>query len=287
MPPQDSTDVTFASADPALLACWEEKVKQGASCSLLLEHKKGVITTTLKCSSTRKAFNAEGCSPSFNSQAEKKKKKQGNKKKLKALLSYQECLVREKGLPPSNLMMQHAAANSEQIPVDVAEENQFNCGLCDFKSTSKHGVDIHTGVKHKRTEQEEPEVLRCDTTDVSPNLMEASEKREEDILPPLANSTLHTEQKEEHKSFKCKHCKRKFNSEIKLSIHVSKLHSIHEVPIGRIHKCPVCVNDQRMKPFVRNNWYIEEDLKQHMNVIHEAPEDAITFSWHGFYETVP
>ena len=171
-------------------------MKQGASCSLRLEHKKGVITTTLKCSSTRKAFNAEGCSPSFNSQDEKKKEKQGN------------------------LMMQHAAANSEQIPVDVAEENQFNCGLCDFKSTSKHGVDIHTGVKHKRTELEEPEVLRFDTTDVSLNLMEASEKREEDILPPLANSTLHTEQKEEHKSFKCKYCKRKFKSEIKLSIHV-------------------------------------------------------------------
>ena len=89
MPPQDSPDVTFASADPALLACWEEKVKQGASCSLLLEHKKGVITTTLKCGSTRKAFNAEG-----------------NRKKLKALPSYQERLVREKGLPPSNLMLQ-------------------------------------------------------------------------------------------------------------------------------------------------------------------------------------
>ena len=78
--------------------------------------------------------------------------------------------MREKGLPPSNLMMQHAAANSEQIPVGVAEENQFNCGLCDFKSTSKHGVDIHTGVKHKQTEHEKPEVLCCDTTNVSLNL---------------------------------------------------------------------------------------------------------------------
>ena len=100
MPPQDSTDVTFASADPALLACWEEKVKQGASCSLLLEHKNGIITTTLKCSSTRKAFNAEGCSPSFNSKAEKKKKKQGNKKKLKVLLFYQERLVSRRDYHP-------------------------------------------------------------------------------------------------------------------------------------------------------------------------------------------
>ena len=114
--------------------------------------------------------------------------------------------------------------------MDVAEENQFNCGLCDFKSTSKLGVDIHTGVKHKWTEQEEPEVVRCDTTGVSLNLMETSEKREEDILPPLAKSTLHTEQKEEHKSIKCKHCKCKFNSEIKLSIHVSKLHPSMKCP---------------------------------------------------------
>ena len=38
---------------------------------------------------------------------------------------------------------------------------------------------------------------------------------------------------------------------------------------------------------LKKNWYIEEDMNQHMKVIHEAQEDAITFSWHGFYETVP
>ena len=39
--------------------------------------------------------------------------------------------------------------------------------------------------------------------------------------------------------------------------------------------------------FEEKNWYREEDMNQHMKVIHETPEDAITFSWHGFYETVP
>ena len=109
--------------------------------------------------------------------------------------------MREKGLPPSNLMMQQASANSYKFPDDVAEENQFKCGLWDFKLTAKHGVDIHTGVKHKQTEHEEPKVLLCNTT--------YSENREEDIITPLANSTLHSEQKEEHSRFKCIYCKRK------------------------------------------------------------------------------
>ena len=41
-------DVTLACVDPALLQCWEEKVRQGADCSLLLKHRKGKITTILK-----------------------------------------------------------------------------------------------------------------------------------------------------------------------------------------------------------------------------------------------
>ena len=37
--PQDSQDVTLASADPDLLSCWERKVKQGRECSFLLEYR--------------------------------------------------------------------------------------------------------------------------------------------------------------------------------------------------------------------------------------------------------
>ena len=55
----DSSDVTLASVDATLLSCWEEKVKQGADCSLHLEHRKGVIITILKCSSKRKTLEAK------------------------------------------------------------------------------------------------------------------------------------------------------------------------------------------------------------------------------------
>ena len=44
-------DVTLASADPHLVLCWEEKVRLGAECFLLLKHSKGKIITILKSSS--------------------------------------------------------------------------------------------------------------------------------------------------------------------------------------------------------------------------------------------
>ena len=37
----DIPDVTLASADPALLKCWDKLVMQGTDCSLLLKQNKG------------------------------------------------------------------------------------------------------------------------------------------------------------------------------------------------------------------------------------------------------
>ena len=48
MPEVDILDITLASADPTLLSCWEEKVKQGIDCSLTLTHSKGRVTTIFK-----------------------------------------------------------------------------------------------------------------------------------------------------------------------------------------------------------------------------------------------
>ena len=49
----DSLDVTLVPVDTSILSCWEEKVKQGLDCSLLLRHSKGKVITTLKCSGNR------------------------------------------------------------------------------------------------------------------------------------------------------------------------------------------------------------------------------------------
>ena len=114
---------------------------------------------------------------------------------------------------------------------------------------------------------------------------EGSVKRENSVYPPLANSTL-TIEKEEISCFECEYCKHIAKSEIKLSIYISKTHSFHQVSIGRIHKCAISEVDQRIKPKLRKNWYIKKDLNQHMKMIHEAPNNAITFSWQGFFETL-
>ena len=42
------SDVTLALVDANVLACWEDKVKLGLECSLLLKHSDGKITTTLQ-----------------------------------------------------------------------------------------------------------------------------------------------------------------------------------------------------------------------------------------------
>ena len=173
MPVPDYCDVTLV--DPALLSCWEEKVKQGVECSLLLEHSKGKVTTILKCTTPEKP-KARAPNLVSTSQAEKKKtrkkNKGGKKKKLEALLSYHQRLVEEKGLPPSRLMLQHAAA------VPAPSPSTFSCEHCEFASTSQRGVKVHIGHVHK--ELKKPETLRYEELQVSLNLSQQSEEREEE-----------------------------------------------------------------------------------------------------------
>ena len=109
MPEVDIRDDTLASADPTLLSCWEEKVKQGVECSLVLKHSKGKIVTTLSCSVSRIPDARSPSPPAPASNPKKRRKRGGGQKRLEALLSYQQRLVEEKGLPPSRLMLQHAA----------------------------------------------------------------------------------------------------------------------------------------------------------------------------------
>ena len=94
-------DVTLASADPAILQCWEEKVRQGAKCSLLLKHSNGKIETILKSTSMSAKPKVQSYAPPASSPVEKKKRSKGSKKtRLDALLAYHQRLVVEKGMPP-------------------------------------------------------------------------------------------------------------------------------------------------------------------------------------------
>ena len=160
MPEVDIRDVTLASADPTLLSCWEEKVKQGVECSLVLKHSKGKIVTTLSCSVSRIPDARSPSPPAPASKPKKRRKRGGGQKRLEALLSYQQRLVQEKGLPPSRLMLQHAAvAPGEEAAVQARihlptmqagdwRKRMFKCDLCDFYSSEQQGVSEHMEKAH-------------------------------------------------------------------------------------------------------------------------------------------
>ena len=78
-------DVPLVSADASLLSCWEEKVKLGVDCSLVLKHSKGKVVTILKCSSAiakrpANSSSSPAASSTTSSHAEEKKKKKKKKK---------------------------------------------------------------------------------------------------------------------------------------------------------------------------------------------------------------
>ena len=155
MSAQDFPGVTLAHVDPALLSCWEEMVKRGEECSLLVKHIKGQVIATLQCTSS-------SVTPSSSS-AKRKKKSKGNKeKKLKGLLAYHQRLVVEKGLPPSRLMEQHAAASSvaSGSPNQSSGGKLFQCDQCDFVTESQRGLKVHVGRSHKSSELPQQEKSR-------------------------------------------------------------------------------------------------------------------------------
>ena len=134
--------MTLAQVDPAILTCWEEMLKRGEECSLLLKHSKGRVTFSLQCAKPAQSSSVAEISPAPMSSAKKKEKKRKqkrrSKKRLEALLSYHQRLVEEKGLPPSRLMLQHAGA---------AEARQ-KCDQCDFSSASQRKMKEHTSQLH-------------------------------------------------------------------------------------------------------------------------------------------
>ena len=182
--PKDSKDVTLASADPDLVLCWEQKVKQGRECSLLLEFKNGKVTTTLKVCKPR-SFEAKALNVNLKSQAEKKGEKQKRKKpNLTKLLAYHKRLVEERGLPPSNLMLKQAAEASSPAPSTQnpgKELSYFKCDHCEYKFKLKRNLMKHIRNKHKSIQK--PEVLRGEVIYVSLNMSAASEERSNISLP--------------------------------------------------------------------------------------------------------
>ena len=95
MSSEDSVGVTLAMVDPSLLSSWEEMVKRGEECSLLLSHSKGKITATLQCTKPSPSSSLATASPS-PPKAKRKKNKGNKERRLKSLLAYHQRLVDEK-----------------------------------------------------------------------------------------------------------------------------------------------------------------------------------------------
>jgi hypothetical protein len=219
-------DVTLASVDPALLSCWEEKVKQGVECSLLLKHSKGKIFTILKTSVSRRPDAvASSPIPSLAEKIKKKKKKnKGNKqKRLESLLSFHQRLVDEEGMPPSKLMLEHAAlaSNLPSAPAQCSEpekrSDMFNCDLCDYSNPTQRGVNAHK--RHKHKEQQMPVAF----SDEQQSKVSFNCDKCKCDLGNEDNLKIHMEEK--HRCFKCDLCDHTAVSKLGFNQHKARMHS--------------------------------------------------------------
>ena len=176
---QDSFGVTLAHVNHSLLSCWEAMVKQGEECSLFLKHSDGRITATLQC--TTSSASSTSTPPAGELKKKKKKKSKGNKKRrFEALLAFHQRLVDEKGLPPSRLMKQHAAASESASASQNTEiRKPFKCDQCNFSSDSKRGLKVHIGRAHRGPEELQGDP--CQDNSVSADHSKATADGKEDI----------------------------------------------------------------------------------------------------------
>ena len=72
----DNYDVTLAPVDPALLLRWEEEVRQGLDCALVLKHRKGKVIIHVH---TSKAWPTWAKAPATDLQEDERVRKKNNK----------------------------------------------------------------------------------------------------------------------------------------------------------------------------------------------------------------
>ena len=108
----------------------------------------GKVTRTLKVSSVKR-FKSRTPITGTKSQAEKKNKEYGGKKKknLLKLLDYHQKLIKDKGLPSSKLMPKHAAeATTTLHPVQMPGQKNVSsvqCDQCENKLNSQQKLRKH------------------------------------------------------------------------------------------------------------------------------------------------
>ena len=146
------------------------------------------------------------------------------------LRQYPACngLVEERGLPPSRLMLQQAAAVSTSEPSPGQTEKQFKCDQCEFTSESQRGFKVHMGRRHKDLQL--PENLRDGEREqflaVSPlkevreELPEATEVSSPSSPPRVSDSVA------DMCVFECAVCGQRCQTEEALRIHLGDKHGL-------------------------------------------------------------
>ena len=151
-------------------------MKQGEECSLFLKHSDGRITATLQCTTS----SASSTSTPPAGELKKKKSKGNKKRRFEALLAFHQRLVDEKGLPPSRLMKQHAAASESASASQNTElRKPFKCDQCSFSSDSKRGLKVHIGKAQRGPEELQGDP--CQDNSVSADHSKATTNDKEDI----------------------------------------------------------------------------------------------------------
>ena len=124
-----------------------------------------------------------------------------NKKKLGDLISFQKRLVKEKGLPPSKLMLEQAAlASSRSVQAEQEVRNHFKCDKCDYATNLSHEVKVHMeNIHHELQKPVVPIGPECES--------EVDKQQEHPQDPPEVD-------------LKCPSCLNKFSTEHSLSRHI-------------------------------------------------------------------
>ena len=91
----------------------------------------------------------------------KKKKTRNKTKRLESVLTYHQCLVTEKGMPTSRLMLQHAAT-ALALPVHIPKkEEDPSCTHCEFETPSKLVLVGQIGEKKHKEVSQSLVIFRC------------------------------------------------------------------------------------------------------------------------------
>ena len=168
----DANLIHPSNSDKDILIAWNDLVSKGVDCSLFLKHRKGGVSTTLKCYKHNLIKDPSHASNSISPATRKKSRSSKEKeRRFKSLIHFQQQLSRNHGLPPSRLMIQ----NQEGVTVAAGDcANKKSRKGCDtgHPPTGGRGLDNVKRVSVACSQEQSDK--RVQYKDVIPQLVETT-----------------------------------------------------------------------------------------------------------------